>query len=104
MMNQVRQPLTLESLRARRDEIVTLAQRRGADNVRVFGSVARGEATPESDVDFIVDFETGASLVDQSGLWLDLIELLNVNVDVVSNHPRLTERFRRQIEREAVWL
>jgi len=104
MMNQVRQPLTLESLRARRDEIVTLAQRRGADNVRVFGSVARGEATPESDVDFIVDFETGASLVDQSGLRLDLIELLNVNVDVVSNHPRLTERFRRQIEREAVWL
>jgi len=103
-MNQVRQPLTLESLRARRDEIVTLAQRRGADNVRVFGSVARGEATPESDVDFIVDFETGASLVDQSGLRLDLIELLNVNVDVVSNHPRLTERFRRQIEREAVWL
>lgn len=104
MTDQVRQPLTLESLRARRDEIVTLAQRRGADNVRVFGSVARGEATPESDVDFIVDFETGASLVDQSGLRLDLIELLNVNVDVVSNHPRLTERFRRQIEREAVWL
>lgn len=104
MMNQVRQPLTLESLRARRDEILALAQRHGADNVRVFGSVARGEATPESDVDFIVDFETGASLVDQSGLRLDLIELLNVNVDVVSNHPRLTERFRRQIEREAVWL
>jgi len=43
-----------------------------ACNVRVFGSVARGEATPDSDIDFLVEFEPGASLMDVSGLHLDL--------------------------------
>ena len=59
---------TLASLRARRDEILALAARYGAHNVRVFGSVARGEATPDSDVDLLVDFRDGATLWGAVGL------------------------------------
>jgi uncharacterized protein len=51
--------------------------------VRVFGSAARGEAEPDSDIDFLVDFEPGRSLLDLSRLWQDLEELLGRQVDVV---------------------
>jgi hypothetical protein len=68
----------------------------------VFGSVARGEARPDSDVDLLVNFRKGTSLYDLSGLRLDLIELLGWPVEVVSDHPRLRERFRQAIQREAV--
>jgi uncharacterized protein len=56
----------------------------GASNVRVFGSVARGTAQPESDVDLLVDFELGRSLIDHVALWRDLEALLGRRVDVVS--------------------
>ena len=77
--------VTLEVLRARRQEIVAAARRRHASNVRVFGSVSRGEARASSDVDFLVDFDAEASLLDQVGLIQDLEELLGVGVDVVSS-------------------
>jgi len=74
--------LTLADLRLRRDEILALADRYGAYNVRVFGSVARGDATCESDIDLLVDFRDGSSLYDVAGLWLSLQELLNRSVDL----------------------
>jgi predicted nucleotidyltransferase len=93
-------PTTLDAVRARRDEILSVARRRRASRVRVFGSVARGEARPDSDVDFLVDFEPDASLLDQVGLIQDLQHLLGVDVDVVSSgglRPR-----HEPIRREAV--
>jgi predicted nucleotidyltransferase len=78
-------------LQARRDEIVGLAEAHGASNVRVFGSVARGTSEAGSDIDLLVDFEPGRTLVDQVGLWRDLEALLGVRVDVVSARG-LTER------------
>jgi uncharacterized protein len=76
---------TLDVVRARRAEILAAARRRRASRVRVFGSVARGEARPDSDVDFLVDFQPEASLVDQVGLIHDLQGLLGIGVDVVSS-------------------
>jgi hypothetical protein len=90
---------TLAELRARRAEIMALAARHGAYNVRVFGSVARGEAGTESDVDFLVTFQTGASLFDQSALWQDLQDLLGCEVNLLSEGG-LNERFRKRIEHD----
>lgn len=72
-----------EILRARREEILRLAARHGAHNVRIFGSAATGQATPESDVDFLVDLEPDRSLLDLGRLVADLQELLGREVDVV---------------------
>ena len=75
--------VTLETLRTeKRAEILRLAERWGARNLRVFGSVARGEAGDSSDVDLLVDWEPGRSLLDHAGLALDLQELLGAKVDV----------------------
>jgi predicted nucleotidyltransferase len=84
-----------ELLKAKREEILRVCAKYGACNVRVFGSVARGEADEQSDIDLIVDFEPGRSLLDHAGLWLELQELLGVKVDVVSSRgikPRIRER------------
>jgi len=67
----------------RRDEVLRIAASYGARNVRVFGSVARGEVGPKSDVDFLVEMEEGRSLLDLVGLWQDLENLLGCKVDVV---------------------
>jgi predicted nucleotidyltransferase len=75
----------LDVVRSRRADILAAARRRRASRVRVFGSVARGDAGPDSDVDFLVDFDDEASLLDQVGLIQDLHELLGVAVDVVSS-------------------
>ena len=78
------QCITADSLRSRRAEILAVARRRGARNLRIFGSVARGDAGPASDVDILVEFEPGRGLLDHAGLMLDLSELLGCKVDVVS--------------------
>ena len=62
----------LTDLRRRRDEILNVAHNRGARRVRVFGSVARGDAGPGSDIDFLVELEAGRSLLDLGGLLMDL--------------------------------
>jgi uncharacterized protein len=72
-----------ELLRERRADLLAAASRRGASNLRVFGSVARGNHGSQSDIDFLVDFEPSRSLVDVAGLILDLQEILGVPVDVV---------------------
>lgn len=76
--------MTLNVLREKyRADILRMAERHGASNVRVFGSIARGDESPTSDVDFLVDFEPRRSLLDCAGLWLDLQELLGCRVDLV---------------------
>jgi len=87
---------TLDDLRARREDILALAAHHRASNVRVFGSVARGDATPESDIDLLVTFRPGASLFDLSALWQDLQDLLGRDVNVISEGG-MRERFRQRI-------
>jgi predicted nucleotidyltransferase len=93
--------LTKQDILDRRDEIIEVANRYGASNLRLFGSLARGDATTNSDVDFVARFEPGRSLLDQGGLLMDLRELLGVKVDVVSEGA-LTGRFGERVRREAV--
>lgn len=73
-----------ELLAPRRSAILALAARHGAENVRVFGSVARGDAGPQSDVDFLVRMSNGRSLFDLVGFKQDVAELLERNVDVLT--------------------
>ena len=89
-----------EKLASRREEIFRIAARHGARNLRVFGSVARGEAGPDSDLDLLVDVEPGRSLLDLGGLLMDLQDLLGCRVDVVTE-TGLRERIRDRVLREA---
>lgn len=77
---------TLDTLRSRRDQVAAICPRHGASNVRVFGSVARGEATASSDIDLLVDFADDRTLLDQAGLARDLASLFGRPVDVVTEH------------------
>jgi predicted nucleotidyltransferase len=92
-----------ELLKERREDILQLAQKHGARNIRVFGSVARGEADEKSDIDLLVDMEPGRSLLDMGGLLMDLRDLLGRNVDVVTVRG-LKPRIREQVIKEAVAL
>jgi predicted nucleotidyltransferase len=93
--------MTVEELLAqKRDEILQLAVSRGAHNVRVFGSVARGEGRDDSDIDLLVDVESGRSLLDIVGLWLDLQELLGRKVDLLTEGG-INRHLREKILAEA---
>jgi len=86
-------------LEEKRSEILRICAKHGARNVRVFGSVARGEADEQSDIDLVVEFEPGRSLLDHAALWLELQEILGCKVDVVSARgikPRIRERVLRE--------
>ena len=93
--------MTLEQrLKEKRQEILRIAAEHGALNVRVFGSVARGEADETSDIDFLVELEAGRSLLDLGGLQYDLQALLDCPVDVVTERG-LKARIRERVVREA---
>ena len=93
--------VTLETLRSeRRNEILRLAERRGARSLRVFGSVARGEANENSDLDLLVAWEPGRSLMDHASLVQDLQELLGMKVHV-GTEKSLHWYVRDRILREA---
>lgn len=87
----------------KRQQILEVAAKRGAHDVRVFGSVARGDYDTNSDIDFLVELEPGRSLFDLGGLISDLEELLGVKVDV-GTYKMLKPRNREQILKEAVSL
>lgn len=90
-----------ELLKQRRKDILQLASKHGARNVRLFGSTARGEADDQSDIDFLVDMEPGRSLLDMGGLLMDLRELLGREVDVVSERG-LKKRIHDRVMKEVV--
>jgi len=87
-------------LLSKREEILRIAARHGASNVRIFGSVARGEAGKDSDIDLLVELEQGRSLLDQAGLMVELEDLLGRKVDVVTEQG-LYWLLRRRILKEA---
>ena len=96
--------MTLQELRAtRRDSVLRLAAEHGAHNVRVFGSVARGESDSQSDVDFLVDLEPGRTISDLGGLLMYLQDALAASVDVVTERG-LRVQVRERILAEAVVL
>jgi hypothetical protein len=88
-------------LQEKRDEILRIAAAHRASNVRVFGSAARGDADQTSDVDFLVEFEPGTSLLQHGAMIAELEELLGRKVDVAPEKT-LKERLRDRILREAV--
>ena len=92
-----------ELLRTKRDDILRIAAQYGAYNVRVFGSVARGEADEKSDIDLLVKMESGRSLLDLCGLLIDLEELLGRKVDVVTEDG-LRDRIRNRVLNGAIAL
>lgn len=93
-----------ELLHDRRSQILAIVAKHGAYNVRVFGSVARGEATAESDIDFLVDYDLEKITPwFPGGLLLDLEQLLNRKVDIATV-DMLKERIRDRVLREAVAL
>lgn len=87
-------------IKDKRDDILRLASAYGASNVRVFGSVARGEDTETSDIDFLVSMAPDRNLLDQAGLLADLQELLGRTVDVVTDDS-IYWLIRRRILKEA---
>ena len=92
-----------EILHDKREDILHLAALHGVGNVRVFGSVARGDAGPDSDVDFLVEIDADHSLLDLGGLLMDLQDLLHRKVDVVTENG-LHWYIKDRILREAVRL
>ena len=92
-----------EVLGDKREEILAIAAHHGASNVRIFGSVARGKARPDSDVDFLVEIEAGRSLLDRIGLIQDLEDLLGRKVDV-AKAENLHERIRDRVLKESIFL
>lgn len=99
MTGVTRTPPSLEELRGRRDEILEIAARHGVFDIRVFGSVVRGDADEGSDVDFLVNIEKGRSLLDLGGFYADLEDLLGCEIDV---GMQVKPRLRDQIEAELV--
>jgi predicted nucleotidyltransferase len=92
-----------EFIQARRGDILRIAARHGARNVRIFGSAARGDCTARSDVDILVDLEDGRSLFDLGALLEELRQLLGREVDVVTEKG-LRARIRDRVLEEAVSL
>lgn len=91
----------IKVLREKRELILHLATQHGAYNIRVFGSVARGDFNESSDIDFLVELEPGRSLFDLGGLLMDLQDLLNRKVDIGTT-KMLKESIRDQVLKEAI--
>lgn len=90
-----------EHLAKHRDAILKLAEARGATNIRVFGSAARGEAHSGSDIDFLVDFPPDTSIFTVVGLWRELSELLGCEIDLLTDGA-LDDRMKATVLRDAV--
>lgn len=94
--------MSLRSLiQEKRENILTIAQEHGAYNIKIFGSVARGEDREDSDIDLLVEMESDRSLLDRIGLMQDLEDLLGRKVEV-ANVRGLRDRVRSRILAEAI--
>ncbi|NQS97622.1 MAG: nucleotidyltransferase family protein [candidate division Zixibacteria bacterium] len=94
---------TLKWIQSKRTEILETAGKYGAFKVRIFGSVARGEAKADSDIDILVELEEGRSLLDLGGLLMDLQDLLGQEVNVLTENS-LHWYIREKALKEAVLL
>ena len=74
----------LNQIRIKKEEILNIASKHGAINIRIFGSIVRGESRPGSDIDFLIDTESKTSPLFPAGLILDLEELLGKHVEIVT--------------------
>lgn len=92
-----------ELVESKRRKILEIANKHGAYHVRLFGSVARGEASAKSDIDLLVDLKHGRSLLDHAALLLDLENLLGRKVDVITERG-LRRKIWRQVKKEAILL
>lgn len=101
LLAEPRRALKLAELRARRENILVSAAQHGVSNVRVFGSVARDEATDDSDLDLLVDVEDGRSLMDLASFAIEVQDLMEVFTQVVTV-PGLRERLRDRVLAEAI--
>ena len=93
--------MTLNDLRKQRELIQIIAQKHGAGNIRVFGSISRGEEGPDRDIDFLVDIEEYRSLYDLLGLKLELEELLGHKVDLLTERA-MHRLISAKVKEEAV--
>lgn len=91
----------LTVVRGKRTAILRIARRHGARSIRIFGSAARGDATRESDIDFLVEMEPGRGLFEQAAMLLELEDLLGREVDVVTVEG-LRDRIRERVLAEAI--
>jgi len=99
----VADPTVGDTIREKREAIIRIARRHGAAEVRLIGSVARGEARPDSDVDLLVTWSEGTSLLDQAALMLELEKLLGRKVDLASD-GWVKPAIRDSVYRDAVAL
>jgi uncharacterized protein len=93
----------LEQLRQKRTDILAIAEKYGATNLRIFGSVARGDDRPDSDIDILIDQERRWSLFDQIGMMQDLEDLLECKVDLATADA-LRARIKDRIFKDAILL
>lgn len=100
-MSDLKEKPSLSFLQQNREDILAIAQKHGAKNVRVFGSVARGEANEQSDIDFLIDYDLDKITPwFPAGLLLDLEDFLGFRVDVVTEEglkPRIKERVIKEV-------
>jgi predicted nucleotidyltransferase len=99
----VTDPTVGDTISEKREAIVRIAARHGASQVRLIGSVARGEARPDSDVDLLVTWSEGTSLLDQAALMLELESLLGRKVDIASD-GWVKPSIRESVYRDAIAL
>ncbi len=96
--------ITMERLREHyRDDILAIAERRGVENIRIFGSVARGNTHADSDIDFLYTRRPDTDLMDLGGLYMELSDLLGCGIDIVSE-TSLSPYMKDRILREATTL
>jgi uncharacterized protein len=88
-------------LKTKREDILRIAARYGASNIRVFGSMTRGEEGPDSDLDLLIELAPDRSLLDHVALLQDLEDILSLKVDVV-NEKALDHRIRDRVLKEAI--
>ncbi len=95
--------MSLSKLKKYKKDILKIASLHGAKNIKVFGSVARGEQDQNSDIDFIVEMEKGKTILNRIALMQDLKNLLGQEVDVVT-YKSLRERVKQEIIKDAIEL